>query len=187
MPTERLSMRMIREVLRLSQACGLSSRMIARSCSIARSTAGEYLRRAKEANLSWPLPEGLDDVRLEQLLFPPSPDVPQEQRQVPIWSDVHRELRKKSVTLFLLWHEYKECYPDGFRYSWFCQNYRAWASKVDPVMRQTHRLAVGHRAADHRAPGLGLAEADEAVVVQEAQQVVDREVHDLGGRGGPHC
>ncbi len=138
MPTERLSMRMIREVLRLSQACGLSARKIARSCRIARSTAGEYLRRAKEANLSWPLPEGLDDVRLEQLLFPPSPDIPREQRQVPIWSDVHRELRKKNVTLFLLWQEYKECHPDGFRYSWFCHNYRAWAGTVDPVMRQTH-------------------------------------------------
>jgi transposase len=125
--------------LRLSQACRLSTRKIARSCGIARSTAGEYLRRAKAAGLSWPLPEGLDDVRLEQLLFPPSPDVPREQRPVPIWSDVHRELRKKGVTLFLLWQEYKECCADGFQYSWFCQDYRAWAGKVDLVMRQPHR------------------------------------------------
>ena len=92
-------MRKIREIIRLSQACGLSARQIAKSCRIARSTAGEYLRRAKEANLSWPLPEELDDVGLEQLLFTPSLDIPREQRQVPIWSNVHRELRsKKNVT-----------------------------------------------------------------------------------------
>jgi len=139
MPKERLSMRKIREALRLSQVCGLSTRKIATSCRIARSTVGEYLRRAKEVGLSWPLPDGLDDTGLERLLFPPSPDVPQEQRPVPIWSDVHRELRKKSVTLFLLWQEYKELHLDGFQYSWFCRNYRTWASKVDPVMRQIHR------------------------------------------------
>ena len=139
MPTERLSMRKLREILRLSQARGLSARQIAKSCRIARATVGDYLRRADEANLSWPLPEGLDDIRLEQLLFPPPPDIPREQRPVPEWSDVHRELRKKSVTLFLLWQEYKESHPDGFRYSSFCRKYRAWAGKVDLVMRQTHR------------------------------------------------
>lgn len=132
-------MRKIREVLRLSLECGLSSRTIARSCRIARSTVGEYLRRAKEAEISWPLPEGLDDGRLEQLLFPPPPAIPRQVRPVPEWSHVHRELRRKGVTLFLLWQEYKECDPDGFRYSWFCDHYRAWAGKVDLVMRQTHR------------------------------------------------
>jgi len=70
MSKERLSTREIREFLRLSQACGLSARQIAKSCRIARSTVGEYLRRAWEAHLSWPLPEGLDDARIEQLLFP---------------------------------------------------------------------------------------------------------------------
>jgi len=65
-------MRKIREVMRLSLGHGLSSRQVARSCRIARSTVGEYLRRAKKAGLSWPLPEGLDDGRLEQMLFPPA-------------------------------------------------------------------------------------------------------------------
>jgi len=138
-PRERLSMRKIREVLRLHLRCGLSSRQVARSCRIARSTVGEYLRRAGEAGLSWPLPEGLDDGQLERLLFPPAPAVPPERRPLPAWSEVHLELRKKGVTLFLLWQEYKECHPDGFRYSWFCHHYRAWARKADLVMRQSHR------------------------------------------------
>jgi transposase len=52
---------------------------------------------------------------------------------------VHQELKRKGVTLFLLWQEYKAVTPEGFQYSWFCQAYRAWAAKLDLVMRQTHR------------------------------------------------
>lgn len=131
-------MRKIREVMRLSLGQGLSSRPVARSCRIARSTVAEYLRRAREAGLTWPLPEGLDDGRLEQMLFPPGPEIPTERRPVPDWAVIHRELRKKSVTLFLLWQEYRERCRDGFGYSWFCDRYRAWAGKVDVVMRQFH-------------------------------------------------
>ena len=39
---------------------------------------------------------------------------------------VQHELRRKGVTLLLLWQEYKEREPDGFQYSWFCDCYRAW-------------------------------------------------------------
>ena len=49
------------------------------------------------------------------------------------------ELKRKGVTLFLLWEEYKSTHPNGFQYSWFCQHYRAYAGKLDLVMRQTHR------------------------------------------------
>jgi hypothetical protein len=71
MAAKRLSMRKIREILRLKFECGLSQRDIAKSCSIARSTVGEYLIRASAAGLSWPLPDGVDDAALERLLFPP--------------------------------------------------------------------------------------------------------------------
>ena len=73
MPAERLSMRKIKEIFRLKWDCGLSNHKIARSCKIARSTVAEYFRRAREIGLSWPLPEGLDESRLERLLFPPPP------------------------------------------------------------------------------------------------------------------
>ena len=68
MPRERLTMRKVTEVLRLKWANGFSERKIARSCGMARSTVAEYLRRAKEAGLTWPLPEGLDDASLERQL-----------------------------------------------------------------------------------------------------------------------
>jgi transposase len=140
MSRKRLSMRTIKEVLRLKWACGLSDRQVARSCSIARSTVSEYLRRAEKAGLNWPLPEGMDDSQVDALLFPVAPHVCSGvPRAVPDWTQIRKELKKKSVTLFLLWEEYKETYPDGYQYSWFCEQYQKWTGKLDLVMRQDHR------------------------------------------------
>ena len=135
---ERLSMRKIREVLRLHLACGLSARRIAQSTAIGRTTVGEYLQRFKASGLSWPLPETLSDAELEQRLFPPLPKVPTEQRPVPDWHQVHTELRRPGVTQFLLWQEYKQTHPEGFQYSWFCDQYRLWRGTIDHSMRQSH-------------------------------------------------
>ncbi|MCL6579786.1 MAG: IS21 family transposase [Candidatus Bathyarchaeota archaeon] len=139
MPAERLPMRKIREILRLRWGCGLSARQIARSLKIARSTVAEYVRRATAAALSWPLPEGLDETAIEQLLFPALSLIPASQRPLPDWVEVHQELRRKGVTLFLLWQEYKARWPEGFQYSRFCALYRLWAKKLDLSMRQEHR------------------------------------------------
>lgn len=132
-------MRQIREVLRQKWALGLSNRQIATGCGVSRPTVGEYLRRAEKAGLSWPLPESLDDAALELRLFPPPVTVPAEQRTEPDWATVHRELKRKGVTLTLLWDEYKAASPQGYQYSWFCEHYRAWLGRVDVVMRQDHR------------------------------------------------
>lgn len=139
MPRQRLSMRQIHEVLRLKWAAGLSERQIARSLGLSRPTVAAYVRRAQVAGLSWPLPEGLDAATLEQRLFPASATLAPTTHLVPDWATVHHELKRKGVTLFLLWQEYKATTPDGFQYSWFCHAYRAWASKLNLVMRQTHR------------------------------------------------
>lgn len=132
-------MRKIREVLRLKWEAKLSNRAISESGGIARSTVAEYLRRAEAAGLSWPLPEGLSDAQLEAKLFPPPVAIPSDQRPLPDWSWVHRELARKSVTLFLLWQEYKEQHPSGYQYSRFCQLYRRWRGKLDVTLRQEHK------------------------------------------------
>lgn len=129
-------MRKIREVLRL-KAAGQGQRQIAASVGIGQSTVGDYLTRARRAGID--SGSELDDAALERALYPPKPALPDDSRGVPDWSTVHRELKRKGVTLFLLWEEYKAAHPDGFQYSWFCQHYRAFAGKVDYVMRQHHR------------------------------------------------
>jgi len=139
MSQERLTMRKIREVLRLKWECNLSNRAIARSCSISHSTVGEYIHRAEEAGLSWPLPDEMDEDRLFEILFPKSPDPGSRVIPCPDWSWVHAELRKKSVTLRLLWVEYREDHPTGYGYSQFCALYREWAKQLNPSMRLTHK------------------------------------------------
>ena len=138
MPARRLSMRKIREVLRLKFECGLSDRKIAKSCNMARSSVAEYIRRAKAAGLVYPISEDIDDTALEKMLFPQCSPAPRN-RPVPDWAYVHRQLKHKGVTLGLLWQEYKEQHPDGYQYSWFCKEYGKWESRVDVVMRQHHR------------------------------------------------
>jgi transposase len=139
MPAKRLLMRQVREVLRLKSACGLSERRIARSLRISRPTVAEYLRRLKAADLSWPLPEDLDDESLESRLFATTHQTPALTRPLPDWATVHQELKRKGVTLTLLWQEYKAVSPDGLQYSSFCEAYRKWANTLDLVMRQSHR------------------------------------------------
>ena len=139
MPAKRLSMRKIKDVLRLCWGQGLSKRQTARSCGISRPAVNAYLCRAKAAGLHWPLPVELDDGALERLLFPRAPALPETARAMPDWSAVHRELKRPGVTLQLLWHEYRQTHPQGYQYTWFCQRYREWVGQLDLVMRQTHR------------------------------------------------
>jgi len=130
-------MRKITETLRLHYECGRTHREISRAIGASPTTVGDYLRRAKVAGLSYPLPDGLDESALELRLFPPV--VPSDVvRPEPDWVWAHREMRKKSVTLELLWQEYKAAHSDGYQYSWFCERYRQWVGKLSVTMRQTH-------------------------------------------------
>lgn len=131
-------MRKIREVLRLRLLCGLSKREIAASCHIGLGTVYEYVRRARDAGLTWPLPAELADPELERLLFPP-PKAASAARPLPDWPTLGQELRRKGVTLLLLWYEYRAAHPDGYGYSRFCELYHQWAGSVDPRMRIVHR------------------------------------------------
>jgi len=139
MPAKRLSMRQVKEVLRLKWACGLSDRQIAQSLRISRPTVADYVRRAKDAGFTWPLPKDLGDDVLERRLFARAVKKPPAKRPMPDCSQVHRELKRKGVTLVLLWQEYKAATPDGLQYSQFCEAYRKWAKRLDLVMRQRHR------------------------------------------------
>ena len=119
MPRPRLLMRQIRQVLRLKHEMGLSQRAIARACSVGVGTVCEYLRRATAAGLSWPLPAEMDEAALERMLFPP-PAPGGTPRPLPELAWIHQELRSPGVTLQLLWHEYLEVHPSGYRYTAFC-------------------------------------------------------------------
>ena len=131
-------MRKIREVLRLKFELDLSVRQISMSTHVSRPTVTDSLRRFAMSGLSWPLPAELADADIDVRLFPPKPTLPDARHSAPDWARVNHEMRRKGVTLFLLWQEYKQSQPDGFLYSWFCVRYREWLGKLDAIMRQEH-------------------------------------------------
>ena len=139
MPKKRLSVRKIHEILRLKWESQLSHRAIAHSCGISAGTVADYIQRAKAAGLSWPLSEDTDDERLNKLLFPKPMRSKGRTIPMPDWSYIHAELRRKGVTLSLLWSEYCNDHPGGYGYSRFCQRYRRWSKKLNPSMRLRHK------------------------------------------------
>jgi len=136
-------MRKIREVLRLRYELKLSCEQIGRSCAIGASTVHKYLKRAEAAGLSWPLPEGWNEERVEAALFPrgePSVAETNPARTPPDFAAMHEQLRQhRHLTLQLLWEEYREANPESYRYSRFCELYQRWRSKLDVVLRQEHK------------------------------------------------
>ncbi len=135
-------MRKIEEVLRLHHAGRRSNREIAQVVRVSPTTVADYLRRARQAGLAWPLADGLTERAVERALFPPAP-ASRIKRPEPDWAAVHRQLGRSGVTLELLWQEYRERHPDGYQYSAFCLHYRAFAQRLPVTLRQSH--APGER------------------------------------------
>lgn len=158
-------MRKIYEVLRLTWDCRLPRRAVARSCQIGYGTVCAYLARATAAGLSWPLPAGLDAEQLSRLLYPHAPRCPRRAPPDPEWAAVHTELRRKGVTLKLLWLEYREAHPDGYSYSQFCARYSCWAARLQPRLRLTH--TAGEKCfVDYAGPTVPIIDAESGVIRQ---------------------
>ncbi|HYU48270.1 MAG TPA: IS21 family transposase [Terriglobales bacterium] len=168
MPAERLSMRKIKEILRLKFELGLKNREIARSCLIPHTTVANYLRRARDAGLTWPLPPDLDEGTLERQLFADDPWARTRETRLPDFASIHEEFRRhRHVTLQLLWEEYKESQPDGYQYSRFCELYNRWVQKLDLVLRQDHR--VGEKMfVDHAGPTVPIVDRETGQVHEAA-------------------
>lgn len=133
-------MRKIKEVLRLHHDAGLSRRAVAQALNISYGSAVNYLNRAQQAGLRWPLPSDMDERTLGRMLFPSQPQTGQRRFVKPDYPLIHQELTRKGVTKQLLWQEYREQYPDtGYSYAQFCHRYQQWRGKQQRSMRQVHR------------------------------------------------
>ena len=133
-------MRKFTEVLRLRFELGLSQAEIARSCSISQASVSNCLKRARAAGVSWPLPEGWDEARLEEALFGHPLRRYVIRRPQPDFARLHQELQShRHLTLQLLWEEYRQNHPDGYGYSQFCELYHRWRRRLDVVLRHEHK------------------------------------------------
>ena len=140
MASKRITMRQIREILRLRLSASLSMRQIRRSTNVSVGTIQKLLVRAEELELTWPLPEDLDDSKLAQLFYPGTDTAASSRYQLPDWVETHQALKHKGMTKQLLWEEYTQQYPNRcYSYSQFCDRYRQWCQQQKRSMRQTHK------------------------------------------------
>ena len=138
MSREGLSMRKVREILRLRLGVGLSAARVAKSCKVGKTTVLDYEKRFRQAGLSWPLPADVDDSFLERVVRTRL-DEGTPRRDMSDTGYLISEMRKAHVTLHLLWLEYRESHPDGYGYTQFCHYYNSAKARVDLVLRQEHR------------------------------------------------
>lgn len=139
MAQRRMNMRKIKEVLRLKYALNKSQREIKQSCGIGKTTIQEYLRRAKAAGLTWPLPDDLNETALEAKLFPGYLKSAISKTPEISFQHVFEELKRPNVTISLLWEEYKQSNPGGYQYSWFSEKVRKYCGSVNYSMKQEHK------------------------------------------------
>jgi transposase len=130
-------MRKVRDVLRLKHTLGMSLRQISEATGVGKTVIGEYVRRAGVIGITWPVPEEIDDAALERRLFP-VPGETATARAAIDWRQVHEEMKRRGVTLVLLWQEYRAEQMDGYGYSRFCDLYGDWRKTISATMRQTH-------------------------------------------------
>ena len=133
-------MRKTKEILRLKFEGGLGNHKIGRALGVSASTVWDTVARFQAAGLTWPLPPELSEAALEARLYRRREDPQANPDRIPEWAGVQAELRRKHVTLRLLWEEYKVEHPDGYQYSWYCERFREWRKGIDVVMRQEHKL-----------------------------------------------
>jgi len=113
----RMSMRKIREVLRLTHELGLSVRDVRKATGVGKTAVCEYVNRAKVIGITWPIAPEIDDAELERLLFTPAGFHEGPTKSLPDWAKVHEELKRRGVTLMILWEEHRAEYADGHGYS----------------------------------------------------------------------
>ena len=138
MPATRIPMRQFIEIMRLKYEARLSNHKVALAAGVSKGAVSKYLHLAAARGVTWPLPEGTDEAHLERLLFPATAKPSRFAK--PDYFQVHQELKRKGVTLQLLWAEHVAVHEErAYRYSQYCHRYRQWRKQQRRSMRQVHR------------------------------------------------
>ena len=162
MPALRINMRKLKDALRLKLEGGQSHQDIATALGLSKGVVTKYVGLASAAGLDWAAIAALDEAELERCLH--GARTPVLSYAPTDFGRIHQELRRKGVTLMLLWEEYCAQVSDehdpqhptkAWCYSQFCEHYRCFAKQLKRSMRQTHR--AGEKLfIDYAGPTLAL-------------------------------
>src|ERR1035437_8867922 len=168
MPTLRTTMRNIKEILRLKLSAKLSHDQVACALKVSKGVITKYVTLASASGLDWPTISTLEESTLEQrLLGKPEPSL--SVFAVPDYGRIHHEMRRKGMTLMLLWEEYQAEFSNQktWRYTQFCEHYRNFCGKLKRSMRQIHR-ASEKLFIDYAGPTIGLTDDSRAHIFVSA-------------------
>lgn len=157
MPNLGLAMLAIKEILRLKYEAHLSQRQIAQSLQLSVGVVSKYLRRARQQQITWPLPAEWTTADLLQRLGGPEKS-PALAPTTPDFAQLHQELQRKGVTRQLLWEEYALATDQPLSYVRFCAQYRDWKRRLHPTLRQTH-VAGDKLFLDYCGPTIDIIDA----------------------------
>lgn len=167
MPKQRMSLPMIKDVIRLKWHARLSHERIATTLKVSKGVVAKYVGLASAAGLDWETVQDWSEQRLSTALLPRS--TASQPFVEPDWGRIHRELDRKGMTLMLLWQEYVAAHPEQrtWRYTQFCEHYKAFTSRLKRSMRQ-HRRAGEKLFIDFAGPTVGLSDGSRAQVFVSA-------------------
>jgi Transposase and inactivated derivatives len=135
---EKLSMLKIKELFRLAIEMNLSHRQIAQSLNVSHTVINRYLKRFKKSNVSYESLLKLGDKEIVLALY--AQESKPCKRAIPDWDYIHKEMKRKAMTLELLHEEYVQANPNHhYGYTWFCTHYKKHSSKLTPTMRMHHK------------------------------------------------
>ena len=139
----RTDVKDMRSILRLTYEQGLSVRAVSERLKLSKTTVSTYVLRAREAGLTaWPLPPGYDDdAAIERLVFRRVGRPPQDLDE-PDWAVMAQEIKRKGVTLLLLWQEYRAAHPNGYGYTWFCTRFMSFQRRTHVSFRNRHEAGA---------------------------------------------
>ena len=167
MPKQRMSLPMIKDVIRLKWHARLSHESIAITLKVSKGVVAKYVGLASAAGLDWETVQDWSEQRLSTALLPRS--TASQPFVEPDWGRIHRELDRKGMTLMLLWQEYVAAHPEQrtWRYTQFCEHYKTFTSRLKRSMRQ-HRRAGEKLFIDFAGPTVGLSDGSRAQVFVSA-------------------
>lgn len=138
-----ITMKQVRELLRLTVELGLSVRESARRVGIGRTAASEYHSGFLISGLTLSQVSHLSDTELIGVLS--LKKITQNKRYQILTNQfeyIEKELRRTGVTLYLLWEEYQKEQPEGYSYSQYCYHFDQWRK------HQKASLHIEHKAGD---------------------------------------
>lgn len=140
MAQKGLAMRRFKEIMRLHHEKELSNGLIANALGVTKTTVSTYLYLARRSGINWPVGEEIGDAELQERLFSVKGRTKEPAaKPLPDFELIHTELKRKGVTLQLLWEEYRKMQAGGYGYTQFCHYYHQWAKQLDVSMRQHHK------------------------------------------------